>query len=311
MGANQALHFPNYTYIQHKLYYADEPHNRAYGMIDLASGRVLGEFIYPMYIDQSIIEQLLPDNHGRVTKDPFFLVAERAPQNPGDQNYAFFEKEANGQTMFRANLFHHRTFETYCYPQPSLLPDQCWVSGPGGNLNIFGKFQAAHLADPANPGSVVLSDNRTFTSSLGDTFSYGFSVNCNPVNQPVAFNYTNNAAGAAGGTFTMTHLASVSCTNSKVSTAAPGSYDHVAISGFGTWSKDPVSPSSVAALPSVPRFMAASISVDPNNPFAEIIVFARYPGEPAKFPGTLVLPGDDIDVNLSTAENKPPSKPVP
>ena len=57
--------------------------------------------------------------------------------------------------------------------------------------------------------------------------------------------------------------------------------------------------------------MTSSISVDPANPFAAIIVFARYPGEPATLSGAKVLPGDDIDVNLSTAENKPPNKPMP
>jgi hypothetical protein len=311
MGSNQQLHFPNLTYTQHKLYFVDEPYNRASGMIDLASGQIMGEFTYPMFIDQSVIEALIPDNNGRVSTDPFYLVAMRPTQDPGDPNYAFFEKEPNGQTMFRANLFHHRTFATYCFPQPGLLPNQCWVSGPGGNLNIFGKLQAVHLADPANPGSAVMTDNRTFVSSLGDTFSYNFTVACNPSGQPFSFTYSNNSTGAAGGTFNMTHLASVSCTNSKVSTAAPGNYDQVAITGFGTWSRDPVSLSSVAALPTTPRFMSASISVDPVNPFASVIVFARYPGEPATFPNTLVLPGDNIDVNLSTAENKPPTKPTP
>jgi hypothetical protein len=90
-----------------------------------------------------------------------------------------------------------------------------------------------------------------------------------------------------------------------VSTAGQGGYDQIAITGFGTWSKDP------AATPYIPRFMTASISVDPANPYAAIIVFARFPGEPQTLPGALVIPGDDIDVNLSTAENKPPTKPIP
>lgn len=47
--------------------FADEPYNFAQGTIDLASGQVIGEFEYPMYIDQSIIEVLIPDNNGRVT----------------------------------------------------------------------------------------------------------------------------------------------------------------------------------------------------------------------------------------------------
>ena len=146
MGTNQQLHFPNYVYNQHKLYFADEVYNRASGSIDLNSGQIIGEFIYPMYIDQSIIEQLIPDNHGRVTLDPFFQVAMRAPQDPTDLNYAFLEKEKNnGQTTLRLNLFHHRSFETYCYPMPQFVPNECWIAlpGTGSNLNIFGKIQAA------------------------------------------------------------------------------------------------------------------------------------------------------------------------
>jgi hypothetical protein len=304
LGTNQQLHFPGgQVYDTHKLYFADEPFNRASGLIDLASGQIVGEFMYPIYIDQSLIEALVPDNNGRVSSDPFLLAAQGAPQNSGDPNYAFFEKGLNGQTMLRLNLFHHRSFATYCFPMPSQLPGQCWNSPDGGNLNIFGKFQAVHLADPANPGAAVLSDNRTFTSSIGDTFSYTIFAPCDAAGRSVSFVYTNGNSGPSGGTFTMTHPASVSCTNSRVSTAAPGSYDQIAITGFGKWSKD--------ASDALPRFMAASISVDPANPYAAIIVFARYPGEPSTLRGALVLPGDDIDVNLSTAENKPSAKPIP
>ncbi len=313
LGTNQTLHFPNYLYPQHKVYFADEVFNRASGAIDLASGQVVGEFIYPMYIDQSIIEQLIPDNNGRVSLDPFFMVGMRAPQAPEDPNYMFFEKGQNGQTTLRMNLFHHRTFATYCFPQPQLVPGQCWVSpaDSGGNLNIFGKIQAAHLADPGNPGNAILSDNRTFTSETGDPFTYSFSVACSPVGMPFSFAYTNNDSGSSGGTFKMDHLVSVSCTNSHVSTANPGSYDQVAITGFGTWSKDAVAGPTVAALPNQPRFMSASISVDPANPYAHIIVFNNYPGENLKLPGASIVTGDDTDVNLSTAENKPAEKPVP
>lgn len=303
MGANQMLQFPLLTYPQHKIYFVDEPYNFAQGMIDMSSGQILGEFVYPLYIDQSLIEQLIPDNNGRVSTDPFFLVAMLLPQDPTDPNYAFFEKEPNGQTMFRANIFHHRSFATYCFPEPQLVPGQCWVSPPGGNLNIFAKLQAAHIPDPADPGPAVLSDSRTFTSSVGDVFSYNFSMPCAPAGQPFSFVYTNNNSGASGGTFTMTHIASVSCSNSKVSTAAPGNYDQVAITGFGVWSKDPPD--------SQPRFLASSISVDPANPYATIIVFQRYPGEALTLPDAYIVPGDNIDVNLSTAENKPPTKPVP
>ncbi len=295
MGPNQQLHFPNQLYNQHKLLFVDEPFNFAQGMIDLTSGRIIGEFEYPMYIDQSIIEALIPDNNGRVSSDPFFLISMRAPQNPDDTNYAFFEKTASGQTMFRANTFHHRSFETYCFPQPSLLPGICWIAPAEANLNIFGKLQAAHL--PTSAASIVKADRRTFTSSVGDTFTYNVSVNCNAPGGQSTFVYSNGNSGTSGGTFTLTSAASISCTNSRVSTAAAGDYDQVAITGFGIWSKDPFG--------SLPRFMAASVSMDPANPYALIQVFSKVPGE------YQTLPGDEIDVNLSTAENKPPTKPTP
>ena len=109
----------------------------------------------------------------------------------------------------------------------------------------------------------------------------------------------------------MTHLDSVSCTNSKVSTAGPGNYDTVAVTGFGVWSKDPVVGPNVADLPPPPRFVTASISVDRANPYAAILVFSKYTGENLKLPGALVLPNDENDVILSSAENKPATKPIP
>jgi hypothetical protein len=157
----------------------------------------------------------------------------------------------------------------------------------------------------------VLSDNRTFTSGIGDTFSYNFSVACDPVGKPFSLVYSNNNSGPSGGTFTMTHLDSVSCTNSAVSTAGPGGYDQVSITGFGVWSKDPVVGPTVADLPPTPRFLTASISVDPVNPYAAILVFSKYTGENMNLPGALILSNDSNDVILSSAENKPPNKPIP
>ena len=187
------------------------------------------------------------------------------------------------------------------------FPGLCWTSGSTGNLNIFVKLQGAHLPDPANPGSAVIADSQTFTSSAGDLVNYRFSALCNPSGQvpgQTTFVYTNNnASTAAGGTFTLDHLASVSCTNSKISNLSAGSYDQIAISGFGHWSKDRPT--------DLPRFMSASVSVNPNYPFASIIVYQRYPGETLTLPNAVVLPGDDIDVYLSTAENKPANKPTP
>ncbi len=300
IGPDQRLIFPKAVYPQHKLSYADEVLNFPQGMIDLKSGYVLGEMEYPLYIDQSIIEVLVPVNKGRVSTEPFFLIAQRAPQNLADPTYAFFEKGRNGQTTFRGNLFHHRSYATYCYPTPALEPDKCiGIGGPEGNLNIFQRLQAGHLPDPANPGSYLMKDSRAFTSSIGDQFSYNLSVPCD-AKGPFSVTYTNNNSGPSGGTFTMKHLTSVSCTNSAVSSAGKGAYDQIAVTGYGTWSKDPQ-----ASGPDIGRFMAASFSLDAANPYGLIMVFARQPGEVQE------LPNDDTRVIISSAENKPPKKPTP
>src|SRR5262249_28750087 len=141
LGPNNILQFPLATYQQHNIVFANEVFNFAQGMIDLTSGRIIGEFEFPLYIGQPLIERIFLDNNGRVSADPFFAQALRPPQDSEDPNYAFFEKEPNRQTMFGANLFHRRSFATYCYPMPSYLPGQCWVTPEGGNLNIFVKLQ--------------------------------------------------------------------------------------------------------------------------------------------------------------------------
>lgn len=307
LAPNQELKFPEATYIQHRILFADEPFNWAQGMIDLESGQVIGEFTYPLYISQQLIDSIFLDNNGRVSADPFFAMALKLPQEPANPNYAFFEKEPNGQTMFRANLFHHRTFSTFCFPIPAYTPGLCYISGPTGNLNIFVKLQGAHLPDPANPGNAVLSDTRSFTSSQGDPVNYSFSVPCKPSGQTAGqatFTYTNgNGRNSEGGTFAMEHIAAVSCTNSKISTLPAGSYDQISFSGFGHWSGDDKNANA--------RFATASFSTNPSYPFASIIVYQRYPGESYSLPNAVLLPNDQTDVYLSTAEEKPADKPTP
>lgn len=307
LAANQRLIFPSATYTQHRILFADEVFNWAQGMIDLESGQIIGEFTYPLYIGQELIDAIFSDNNGRVSADPFFAMALKAPQDAVDPNYAMFEKEPNGQTMFRANLFHHRSFAGYCYPVPTYAPGLCYNAGPTGNLNIFVKLQGAHLPDPANPGSAILSDSKSFTSSAGDPITYSLSVPCTPSGQTAgqaSFTYRNdNPSTSAGGTFTLEHIASVSCTNSKISTLPAGGYDQIAFSGFGHWSSDDKNAQA--------RFVSASISVNPAYPFASIIVYQRYPGESLTLPNAVTVPGDETDVYLSTAENKPADKPTP
>ena len=305
LGTNQILKFPNYIYHQFKLSFADEPFNFPQGMIDLNTGRVIGEFEYPMFIDQTIIEALFLQNNGRVSTDPFFVIASRPLPGQPEDTYALFEKGQNGQTTFRFSGYHKRSFATYVFPNPSFIAADAWTGGPTGNLDIFNRIQAARLNGP--PANITKTGGGTFTSSTGDTFTYNFSMPCNPAGQPASFVYTNagngssspfsdNDAGRAG-TFTLKSLVSATCTNTHASTAAPGDYDTVNFTGFGTWSADP-------AL-SLYRFVTVSASADPANPYAAIIVF-RY--QPKSGSSQFEY---DLDIALSAAENKPADKPVP
>jgi hypothetical protein len=305
LGTNQLLSFPYVQYFQSKLSFADEPFNVPQGMIDLSTGRIIGEFEYPMFIDQTIIESVVDQNNGRVENEPFFVIASRpAPGQPQDL-YALFEKGQSGETTFRFSGLHKRSYATYIFPNPDMIPGHGFLSGSTGNLNIFDRLQASHPDSP--PASISKSGSGTFTSPAGDTFAYNFTIPCNPAGQSASFVYTNKGDGqsspyttndkARAGTFTLKSLVSATCTNSHASTAAPGDYDIVNFTGFGTWSQD--------KSDSLHRFVTVSASVDPANPYAAIIVFRYKPtsGSP--------LFNYNLDVELSSAENKPADKPVP
>lgn len=306
LGTNQILTFPNFQYHQFKLSFADEPFNFAQGMIDLNTGRIIGQFEYPMFIDQTIIEALFDENNGRVEKDPFFIVASKPYPGQPETLYALFEQGANGETTFRFSGLHERSFATYTFPNPDFIAADAFTGGPDGNLNIFTRFQGSRLNGP--PSTISKAGTGAFVSSTGDNFTYSFSMPCNPAGQPFSFTYTNQGNGppapyggldtGRAGTFTMHSLVSVSCTNSHVSTAAPGDYDIVNFTGFGSWSNDPAD--------SLYRFASVSASVDPNNPYAAIIVYRYQPTANNSYDTYY-----DLDVELSSAENKPANKPVP
>src|SRR5207247_10866583 len=81
------------------------------------------------------------------------------------------------------------------------------------------------------PRAVKSGGETNVLSSLGDRFSYSFSIPCDATGAKGAFDYTNSSSGSSGGTLHMIRLASVSCLNSRDSRLAPGDYDTVTISG--------------------------------------------------------------------------------
>jgi hypothetical protein len=286
LGQPEFLKFPLQTYALERVAFVDEPYNLPQGEINVTTGRVVGDMEYPSFYGQSLADALFNENSKRLTKDPFFLIAARPEPGEAENNYARFERGPGGETVFRYSGEHRRSFATYLFPKPNLLPGSSWVSGPAGNLDLFLNLQAAHVG-AVSP--VVKQGQGSFVSSLGDTVTYSYSVPCNSPGGTVSFRYANDNRGRSGGTFEMQHLASVSCTNSPGSVAANGDYDTISFTGFGTWSKD-----EAFALP---RFSSVSLSLTPGAPYTGIIVFQN--------------PDLNQNVVLSAGNNRPANKTRP
>lgn len=281
VGQNEFLYFPKQTYYLQRVAMIDEPYGLLHGAIDVRTGQVIGEMEYPMFLNTAVAENLFRQNAGRVSLDPFFVIAGK-PIDRGvePEYYAQFQKGVNGQTVFRFNGQHRRSFATFRFPSPDFVFANSFIGGPNANLDIFIRMQAAHPVDQA---TAIKTGSGNFVSSIKDNVSYSFSIPCNPAGAPFSFTYTNGNSGASGGTFTMKSLAAVNCSNSLLSTARPGDYDTISISGFGTWSKDKAD--------ALPRLATANISLAPGAPYFGILVYQN--------------PDADQTLVVSTANNKP------
>jgi hypothetical protein len=143
-------------------------------------------------------------------------------------------------------------------------------------LTPFFRMQAALPTD--TPVGTMTNSQTNVLSSYGETFSFSYSIPCNPVGKTGTFTYTNTVSGDRGGTFTMTNLSSVACLNSLTSTQPSGSYDTVTFSGYGSWSKD-----------SNLHLATVQVSTAPDAPYISI----------------------QIDGSLSEVDTKPPVDPIP
>lgn len=285
LGHEEFLRFPLATYKLERVVFVDEPFAINHGQIDLRTGRVLGEYFYPSFFGQSLAEVLFAQNDGRISTLPFDVVAkENGLKNPG---YALFERGANGQTVFRLSAEHIRSFATFRFPSPDFIKANSFVAGPKGELSLFLRLQAMRTQD--TPRAVKSGGSSNTLTSTGDRISYNYTVPCDGKSARHTFEYTNNNTGPGGGTFKMLRLANVTCTNSRGSAAAPGDYDTVTMSGFGTWSKD--------AAGAAPRFGTFQVSTSPAYPYVSIFVFQN--------------PDENGNVVLSSANTKPAEKPLP
>src|SRR5205823_1961586 len=116
IGKREFLRFPLQTYFQTRVAFVDEPYNFPQGEVNLKTGRVIGEMEYPSYYAQALADSLFAANEPRISKDPFFVVAERPVADGPETMYALFEKGVNGETVFRYSGQHRRSFATFLFP---------------------------------------------------------------------------------------------------------------------------------------------------------------------------------------------------
>ena len=223
LGHDEFLAFPKQTYFLQDVAFADDPFDLQVGAIDLKTGRVIGGLLYRGFIAQDLLFALLEQNEGRIAPDSFKF---RGP--------ARFEKGVNGQTVFRFESLVELDFTDYRFPSPDFVKAHSRVAGEGSYLEPFLNIQAMATGDVPR---AVKTGGGSLVSSTSDAFSYSYSIPCDPAGKASSFEYKNNNP-ANGGTFKMTSLASVHCTNSLTSAASPGDYDTISFTGFGSWNRD-------------------------------------------------------------------------
>ena len=258
LGSAEFINFPKLQYFFYNAGTGDDPFNVAAGELNVKTGAAVGDFIFRSYFTQSIFIGLAGLNPGiSPASEPF-------------EGPLLLEKDINGETVLRFNGDIHISFTGFAFPAPDLKTG--FITGPDSTLHLFYRIQAMHPIDP--PTTVKTGSASNVVSSLGDTFSYNYSIPCNGSGGSPTFTYTNNNASKGNGTiasntgfkpgsgtFTMQALGAVSCINSRTSRAAPGDYDTVQFTAFGTWSQD-----------SNPHIATVQVSLSPEFPYVHIQV---------------------------------------
>ncbi|HKW99059.1 MAG TPA: hypothetical protein VJN43_15065 [Bryobacteraceae bacterium] len=224
LGVDGKVSFPNDSYVATERVLVNDPFDFAVGVIDMKTGRSVGDMLYRGLPFQTLLIQVLTLNAGRIPTDTFRF---QAP--------AIFEPGPNGSLVFRYNSDVFLDFSTFLWPTPDYNPAHAFRAGAGSTLDPFLKFQATAGGVPA---TVIKSGQISEVSSFGDPVTIKYSIPCDTANKNFSFDYTNSSTESRGGTFHLDVLAAVACSNARGSTAAPGNADIVTFSGFGSWSKD-------------------------------------------------------------------------
>jgi hypothetical protein len=248
LGPDTHLVFPLQTYVVAGTVIADDPFDFSVGELDLATGQLVGGLLWRSFWNHTLLTAILTVNAGKL--DPFSFQ-QRGP--------AQFQTGPNGELLFRFNSTTVLPYTGFIFPSPNYASKVGFTGGPGSILQPFVRLQAALPTDA--PTGVMSGAQTNVTSSFGETFSYSYSVPCAGSGGTPAFTYTNTSKTSHGGTFTMTNLSSVSCTNSLTSTKPVGNYDTIQFSGYGLWSGD-------ANL----HIATVHVSTAPSTPYVSIMI---------------------------------------
>jgi hypothetical protein len=226
-GHNEFLRFPSgLVYVTADPVLLEDAFDFAVGSLNLKTGQFQQGLVYRGVPAQSLFTAIIGLNITRIPLDTF---RHRGP--------AYVLKGPNNETLFGYNGNYFTSFETFSFPSPNYdKPLEAHTAGPGSDLNPFLRLQGALISDP--PRTLKSGSNENLLSSFNERFSYSYSISCDPSARTGQFDYTNYSSGSTGGTYHLENIAAVSCTNSKNAVSAPGDYDTISFTGYGTWSRD-------------------------------------------------------------------------
>ncbi len=224
LGVDGKVNFPNYKYVATDRVLVSDPFDLACGVFNVKTGKSVGDFVFRGLPFQTLLTLVLELNAGRIPQDTFRF-----------QGPANFEQGPNGSLVFRYDSEVFLDFSTFLWPTPDYNLARGFRAGANSYLDPFVKLQATAGGTPA---TVVKTGQIDEVSSFGDQIKLTYSIPCDINNKNFSADYTNGSTEKRGGTFHLESLSSVSCTNSRGSTAAPGDSNLVTFAGYGTWSKD-------------------------------------------------------------------------
>lgn len=261
LGHDERLRYKTCHYDMHGVAWADDPFEVSLGSIDLKTGRLLGNFLFRGFIIQDVLLALIK-LEPRTPKSSWYM---RGP--------AAFEKDANGQTVFKfAGTVKVPYPEGYGFPKPDL--QSCFTVGPNSVLDPYIYMEAMDGIAPPPQGKSGSANG--VVASNGQKFSYKYALPADPASQAASFEYINETTGGA---FRMGSLVWVSFLNAARPCPA-GECDAVSFTGVGMWSLDPERP----------HVATVQISTAPEYPYVSIIIDGGMVSNVNTKPAKAVMP---------------------